>query len=266
MSEIKDLRRIRQIVEDLRMGKKMNGANEDKSWFDSQRNFIGGYTQKEEKFNEFAKQKMYEALKNSEIQRLFGMKCGTDTTIGRYPEFQTDGKWDFSSKYRNEKGILSDEFQETYINAYRNDLGKASMLPYQLYMNYLVHPCRPVEKFLMYTKAGSGKTKAIIQTICNYWDDPRPKVVFVHLDTLVDNFFNEVFEHDSILRDYILDAPEEELSQDTKFVLMASAISKPEESLGTPVAKASEELQAFLKKPGKKRTDADYLLAQYEVD
>ena len=255
MSELGDLRKIRQIVEDLRMGKKRNGQMEDKSWFDPERRFEGGFTQKHEQFNEFAQDKMLEALDDREIIKLFGMQCGTDTTIGKYPEFQTaDGKWDFSAKNRekgNPEGKLLDKFQKTYMDAYRNDLGKASMLPYQLYMNYLVHPCRPVEKFLMYTKAGSGKTKAIIQTICNYWDDPRPKVIFVHLDTLVDNFFNEVFEHDSILRDYILDAPDEKnggISQDTKFVLMASAISKPEESLGTPVAQASDTLQKFLRK------------------
>ena len=60
-----------------------------------------------------------------------------------------------------------------------------------------------VNRLLVAHQLGTGKTRSMLEMIGNYWNDGRPILVIVPRLSLVNNFYDELFEHPCKLRKYV---------------------------------------------------------------
>ena len=130
--------RAREILSDLRRGILPDGTTEDTAWFNKDLQF--GVTQNDKMFNKIAAQKLYDALNFEDVRTLFPMACETDSTLTmkKYEKYlNKDGTaWKIPSGLT--KGEM-EEFEEIYIDAYHHKDDR--LLPYQIFVSYLLNPC-----------------------------------------------------------------------------------------------------------------------------
>ena len=74
---------------------------------------------------------------------------------------------------------------------------------YQNVVSKFMSPSSTVHRLLVAHQLGTGKTRSMLQMIANFYKDERPIVVLVPRQSLVDNFYDELFKHATPLRAYL---------------------------------------------------------------
>ena len=80
--------------------------------------------------------------------------------------------------------------------------GNIQLLPQQSVIASLVHPSSPVCRLLCDHNTGSGKTLCMVRIMDNFYFDARPKIAIFPKDTVVDNFYQSLWQWPSRWRDY----------------------------------------------------------------
>lgn len=88
---------------------------------------------------------------------------------------------------------------------------------YQNVVRKFMTPGSSVDRLLVAHQLGTGKTRSMLEMISNFWDDPRPIIVMVPKQSLVNNFYDELFKHPTPLRKFLykcLGNPPEPMTSD----------------------------------------------------
>ena len=74
---------------------------------------------------------------------------------------------------------------------------------YQNVVRKFMTPTSTVDRLLVAHQLGTGKTRSMLEMISNFYKDPRPVIVLVPKQALVNNFYDELFKHPTPLRDFL---------------------------------------------------------------
>lgn len=74
---------------------------------------------------------------------------------------------------------------------------------YQNVVSEFMTPNSSIDRLLVAHQLGTGKTRSMLEMIGNFYDDPRPIIVIVPKQSLVINFYDELFKHPTKLRSYL---------------------------------------------------------------
>lgn len=88
---------------------------------------------------------------------------------------------------------------------------------YQNVVKKFMTPASTVDRLLVAHQLGTGKTRSMLEMISNFWHDPRPIIVMVPKQSLVNNFYDELFKHPTPLRKFLykcLGNPPEPMTND----------------------------------------------------
>ena len=124
----------------------------------------------------------------------------TDAKIKELQKMKGD-KW----KHKQGEQAIIKEAQDK-IKKVRNNIdckfdGKTQW--YQNVVKKFMTPSSTVDRLLVAHQLGTGKTRSMLEMISNFWDDPRPIIVMVPKQSLVNNFYDELFTHETPLRKYL---------------------------------------------------------------
>lgn len=67
----------------------------------------------------------------------------------------------------------------------------------QMTASWLVGPETPINRLLVIHRTGSGKTDVMVRVVDEYYFDPRPKIVIVPNNALVNNFYEKFYHSDT---------------------------------------------------------------------
>tara|TARA_B100000405_G_scaffold55348_1_gene37319 strand:+ start:1160 stop:3103 length:1944 start_codon:yes stop_codon:yes gene_type:complete len=74
---------------------------------------------------------------------------------------------------------------------------------YQNVVKKFITPGSTIDRLLVAHQLGTGKTRSMLEMIGNFYKDPRPVIVLVPKQSLVANFYDELFKHPTPLRDFL---------------------------------------------------------------
>lgn len=74
---------------------------------------------------------------------------------------------------------------------------------YQNIVKTFMSPISTVERLLIAHQLGTGKTRSMLEIISNFYNDKRPIIVIVPKQSLVNNFYDELFKHPTRLRKFL---------------------------------------------------------------
>lgn len=74
---------------------------------------------------------------------------------------------------------------------------------YQNVVSEFMTPNSSIDRLLVAHQLGTGKTRSMLEMIGNFYNDPRPIIVIVPKQSLVINFYDELFKHPTKLRSYL---------------------------------------------------------------
>lgn len=88
---------------------------------------------------------------------------------------------------------------------------------YQNVVAKFMTPYSTIDRLLVAHQLGTGKTRSMLEMIGNFWNDPRPIIVMVPKQSLVNNFYDELFKHPTRLRKFLYEClgnPPEPMTSD----------------------------------------------------
>ena len=71
-----------------------------------------------------------------------------------------------------------------------------SYFAYQIVPSILVKPRSPIERLLIAHRTGAGKTAILNKILDNFYYDPRPKILLFPLQSIKNNFFQELMKNE----------------------------------------------------------------------